>query len=305
MSVIPVPIVDETFNMKADLPVITFDFDRLVADAKAMVSKYDGLLITEDQVKDIKKEMAEINVAKLRLDKARKEAVRKVSEPIKAFEGKIREVCAIFDHAYDALGAQVKEFERKEREEKRKAVQAMIDESIRLAKGANPAMADKFTLIVQEKWLNKTASFKAIQAEIDAAIADQIKAEAELQRLERKKAERRLLIENAVKSGNKTYGFDFPVSQFMTPQLTSLDVDAVVVLDHIEAFFKHKAHKKDMAQVIQTILKPVPAPASDPDPVSEVTLSIIFSYSTAKDAEVRETIATLKKLCATFAVRKR
>lgn len=305
MSIVPLPIVDETFNMQADLPVITFDFDRLVANAKAMVSKYDGLLITEDQVKDIKKEMAEINAAKQRLDKARKEAVRKVSEPIKAFEGKIKEVCAIFDHTYDALGTQVKEFERKEREEKRISVQDMIDKAIRLAKETNPAMADKLSLSVQDKWLNKTATVKAIQGEIDAAIADQIRAEIELQRLEQQKAERRLLIENAVKNGNKNYGFDLPVSQFMTPYFESLDVDAVAVLDHIEAFFKDKAHKRDMAQVVQTISKAIPVPASDPDPVSEVTLSIILSYSTAKDGEVRKAIATLKELCTSFAVRKR
>lgn len=301
MSIVPLPIVDETFNMQADLPVITFDFDRLVANAKAMVSKYDGLLITEDQVKDIKKEMAEINAAKQRLDKARKEAVRKVNEPIKAFEGKIREVCAIFDHAYDALGTQVKEFERKEREEKRLTVQTMIDESIRLAKEANPAMADKLSLAVQDKWLNKTTTVKAIQCEIDAIIADQIRAEVELKRLEQQKAERRLLIENAVKNGNKTYGLDLPVSQFMTPHFESLDMDAVTVLDDIEVFFKETVQKTDMAQ----LPKPVPATVPDPAPASEVTLSIILSYSMDKDAEVREAIATLKKLCATFAVRKK
>ena len=305
MSIVPLPIVDETFNMQADLPVITFDFDQLVANAKAMVSKYDGLLITEDQVKDIKKEMAEINAAKSRLDKARKEAVRKVSEPIKVFEAKIKEVCAIFDHTYDALGAQVKEFERKEREEKRVAVQAMIDEALRLAKEANPAMADKLSLAVQDKWLNKTATAKAIQGEIDATIADQIRAEIELQRLEQQKAERRLLIENAVKNGNKNYGFDLPVSQFMTPYFESLDVDAVAVLDHIEAFFKDKAHKKDIEQFANANAKPVHASQPAPDSVSEVTLSIILSYSTAKDTEVRRAIATLKELCTSFAVRKR
>ena len=305
MSIVPLPIVDETFNMQADLPVITFDFDQLVANAKAMVSKYDGLLITEDQVKDIKKEMAEINAAKSRLDKARKEAVRKVSEPIKVFEAKIKEVCAIFDHTYDALGTQVKEFERKEREEKRVAVQARIDEAIRLAKETNPAMSNILSIAVKDKWLNKTATVKAIQGEIDAAISDQIRAEIELQRLEQQKTERRLLIENAVKNGNKNYGFDLPVSQFMTPYFESLEVDAIVVLDHIEALFKKDARKRDISQVVQTIPKAVPVPASHPDPVSEVTLSIILSYSTAKDAEVRKAIATLKELCTSFAVRKR
>lgn len=301
MSSIPLPMSEDNFNMQADLPVITFDFERLVSDAKAMVAKYDGLLVTEEQVKDIKKEMAGINAAKLRLDKARKEAVRKVSEPIKAFEAKIKEVCAIFDHAYDALGLQVREFERKEREEKRQSVQAMIDESIRLAKEANPSMADKFALAVQEKWLNKTSSFKSIQAEIDAAIVEQIKAEAELQRLEQQKAERRLLIENAVKSGNKTYVLDLSVSQFMTPQLTSLDMEAMSVLDHIETIFREKSQEKDNVQPAQ---EPTPLDApSGSDP--EITVSIILSYPQSRESEVRMAINHLKSLCLTFAARKR
>ena len=305
MSMIPLLIVDEAFNMQADLPVITFDFDRLVANAKAMVSKYDGLLITEDQVKDIKKEMAEINAAKHGLDKARKEVVRKVSEPIKGFETRIKEVCAIFDHAYNELGAQVKEFERKEREEKRVAVQAMIDKAIRQTQEANLAVADKLSLSVQDRWLNKTATNKAIQGEIEAEIAAQIRAEIELQRLEQQKAERRLLIENAVKNGNKNYGLDLPVSQFMTQYFESLDVDAVVVLDHIQAFFKETAHKNDIEQITKSNDKPVLASQPDAAPVSDVTLSIILSYSTAKDAEVRKAISTLKEFCNSFAVRKR
>lgn len=301
MNNIPLPMNDNDFNMRADLPVITFDFDRLVAEAKSMVAKYDGLLITEDQVKDIKKEMAEINAAKTRLDKARKEAVRKVSEPIKAFEAQIKEVCAIFDNAYDALGAQVKEFERKEREDKRQTVQAMIDDSIRQAKEDDPAMASKLSLAVQDKWLNKTTSIKAIQCEIDAAITEQIRAETELQRLEQLKAERRLLIETAVKNGNKAFGLDLPISHFMTPYYESLDVDALTVMSRIETFFEEKAHEQKIEQPTQEVAQPDMPEAAE----QEVTLSIILSYTTAKESEVRMALSRLKSLCASFVVRKK
>lgn len=301
MSNIPTPLSADVFNMRTDLPVITFDYDRLAASAKAMVAKYDGLLVSEDQVKDIKKEMAEINAAKLRLDKARKDAVRRISEPIKAFEARIKEVCAIFDHAYESLGAQVKEFERKEREEKRLYVQTLIDEPLRLAKDADPALAYKLTLAVRDKWLNKTATFKAIQEEIDAEIAGQIRAVNERRRLEQQEAERRLLIENAVKSGNKAYGLDLHVSRFMTPSLMSLDVQASSALDHIEAFFKEKAQEKDAAPAIQKASQP--EPVSVPDP--EVTATIIFSYPQSKENEIRMAVNRLKSLCLSFAARKK
>lgn len=224
----------ENIDISQTLPVIGCDYDGLKNWALAYVSRYKDLVITEDQVKEIKKDMAEINKAKQRIDKARIEAVKAVSAPIKAFETKIKEICGIFDDAYNSLGNQVKEFEETEREQKRDQIKDLWKEKINAASDAYPNMSGKFTVQFPANWLNKSYSLKSIDREIDLYIQNQIEAEQERQRIEKAQSERRLLIENAVRAANEKYKTDLPLYPFMEPPYTDIEKDAAEILAIIE-----------------------------------------------------------------------
>lgn len=114
-------------KIEPKLPVLSFNFEQLKAWATSLTERYANMVVTEEAIADVKRDMADINRAKKIVDDSRKEAVRRVSEPIRIFEGQIKEVCAIFDTAYSKLGEQVKTFEDTQREEKRNHVQRCFD----------------------------------------------------------------------------------------------------------------------------------------------------------------------------------
>ncbi len=67
----------QDLKLQTTLPALSFDAEAL---------KVWALSLTEEAVADAKKDMAELNKAKKSIDDARKEAVRRLSEPIRAFE---------------------------------------------------------------------------------------------------------------------------------------------------------------------------------------------------------------------------
>lgn len=220
------------------LPALSCDYEGLKSWATAMTAKYENLVITESEVKDIKVDMAELNKAKQKLDRARIDAVKAVSAPIREFEGQIKEICGIFDKTYRALGEQVKGFEAKEREEKRAKVQTIADRYLANALKDYPRFEGKLGVTIEERWLNKTITLKKVEEEIVNILDGQIKLGLAIEARKKAQSERRLLIEKAVMAGNERLGINLPVSEFMCAPYTDLELDGVTVLSKINGLME-------------------------------------------------------------------
>ena len=290
-----VPMTDEAFNMRTRAPAIIFDYEGLETRAKAIVAKYEGLVVSEDQVKDIKKEMAEINALKIRLDSARKEAKRQIEIPVKAFEAQVKKICAIFDRTYAALRAQVDAFVEKEREEKRAKVQPIIEEELQ---GASARVAP-FPIPIQESWLNKSTTLKAVREAVRDIIEQRIQSEAARKQAEQARTERTSAIEQAVKAANAEYGTALTVAQFMSAGNLNLETPLTDVTVGIMQAAQAAANAQAARQ----------APAATPraqatEAAPETSLSIILRFRTENEGAVRFALKNLKNLCTEFAVRK-
>ncbi|MDE6733884.1 MAG: DUF1351 domain-containing protein [Desulfovibrio sp.] len=281
--------------MRTRAPAISFNYAGLEAQAKALMSKYEGLVVSEDQVKDIKKEMAEINALKIRLDSARKEAKRQIEIPVKAFEAQVKKICAIFDRTYAALRAQVEAFVEKEREEKRGKVQAIIDEELQAAS----ERVAPFPLPVQESWLNKSTTLKSVREAVRDIIEQRIQSEAAQRQAEQARTERASAIEQAVKAANAEYGTALTVAQFMSQPNLNLETP----LTDVTLGIMQAAQAAANAQAARLVPAATPrAQAAQAAPVT--SLSIILRFSTENEGAVRYALDNLKKLCTEFAVRK-
>lgn len=191
-----------------------FNFEELKKWALEKVEKYQNLMITEDQVIDIKKEMADINKYAKEIDAKRKEFEKQYKARIDPVLAQILEIKGIFDSAYNGLKTQVDSFEAAEREKRRIAVQDLIDETIR-TEGLQE-YANRFAM--QEKWLNKSTSKKSIKDDIQI-IANDIKALIEAQEQARKQQEEKIeLVKTLYKAKVEAYGFDIGKEAFFLSQ---------------------------------------------------------------------------------------
>lgn len=307
----------QDLKLHATLPALSFDYAALKSWALAMTEKYTGLVVTEDAVIEAKKDMAELNKAKKTVDDARKEAVRRVSEPIRTFENQIKEVCGIFDTAYAALGDQVKRFEDVQREQKRKDIASLITEGNQNAFGE----PDFLAIPIQDKWLNKTTSIKSIREDIVAIIERHMEEEARKSALEQARQDRAAAIENHVVSMNKLRGLNLPLSRFLGGNALSLDMPLAKVLLDIEERFKievdlRKAEESAKASLAATSAEQKPTPIEqtgtkpDQQAMPQATaqtraMSIVLEYDLINEAQVKVCLENLKTLCTSFGARYR
>lgn len=118
----------DTISINQTLPAITCDYELLRQWAKSITEKYQDLVVREEDIKAIKTDMAELNKAKQKLERARIDTVKAISAPIREFEAQIKDITCLFDAVYKSLADQVKVFEDKEKEEKLAQVKGIIAE---------------------------------------------------------------------------------------------------------------------------------------------------------------------------------
>lgn len=307
-------------KIEPKLPVLAFNFDQLKAWATALAERYASIVVTEDAIADVKRDMAELNKAKKAVDDARKEAVRRVSEPIRAFETQIKEVCGIFDDAYGKLSGQVKAYEDAQREAKRKDIEGLIIEANMNAFG-EPAFLD---IPVQDKWLNKTTSVKAIREDIAAIIDRHMEEEQRKRALEQARQDRAAAIESHVKALNQQYGYDLPVAVFMGASFLDVNTPLADVLKRVAHYFQLEKEKleqqaKKAAAASRPVATPQPATSAptdvtppaqsasveNPAPAETRAMSIVLEYDVANEAAVKACLENLKTLCVNFGARYR
>ena len=279
------------------LPVLAFNFEQLKAWATEIAERYASIAVTEDAIADVKRDMAEINKAKKAVDDARKEAVCRVSEPIRSFESQIKEVCSIFDAAYSKLGEQVKAFEDAQREERRLKVEAIIQGRLS-HEGAD------IQIPMREKWLNKSTSAATIKAEISEILARHHEEEHRKRELEQAKQDRAAAIENHVRTLNERYGLNLPVSRFLVHMGTFSSASLADVLADIEksyAVIMHQ-HKAEQAKQEQPRTAEPDVSASQ-GPAQTRAMSVVFEFETQFQHRIAEHLEAIKRMCISFHAR--
>ena len=301
----------QELHIKETLPALSFNYDQLKEWAHGLTARYADMVVTEDSVADVKRDMAELNKNKAKLETARKEIVRRLSEPLRAFETQIKEICGIFDETYSRLGDQVKGFENAQREQKRKDVEGLIIEA-NMNNFGNPAALD---IPIQEKWLNKTTSWKTIREDLAAIVQRHFDDLKQKQALEQARQDRAASIENYVKTLNREYGYDLPLALFIGDSFLDASVSISDVFKRIAHYFtleKEKLERQAQKEASTTAAvsqqkAPAAAPATKPvpDPAQTRAMSIVLEYDVNNEARIKACLENLKPLCAKFGARYR
>ena len=148
---------------------IEFNFSELKQEIEERTASYVGLVYSEDQIKDAKKDAAMLRKFTKALSDERIRVKKDLMKPYEEFEGKIKELTGIVDKAIGEIDVQIKSYEEQKKQEKLENIQEYynsIEEDDLKWLG--------FPAIYNEKWLNASVSMKSIQEEINARL-EQIK----------------------------------------------------------------------------------------------------------------------------------
>lgn len=136
-----------------------------IAEAKAYALElkeyYSTLVFTDDQLQDAKSERASINKVVKKIADYRKSIIAEFKKPIETFEQTAKETEKILKETADFVDIQVKNFENKEKEEKKQHIEEIFIQQVEELKGI--VGLEK---IFDEKWLNKTTKLATVEQEI-------------------------------------------------------------------------------------------------------------------------------------------
>lgn len=138
---------------------IKWNNEELKTEIAAKMEEYKGLVFTEENITDAKKDRANLNKLKNAFEDERKRVKKLCMEPYNRFEQQVKEVTSLIDEPICLIDSQIKEVEQAKKEEKRKRV----EELFRTIGFQSFVSLDN---IWDEKWLNATVSLTKIEEQM-------------------------------------------------------------------------------------------------------------------------------------------
>lgn len=107
---------------------ITFNYEELKQELTEKVSMYETLVYTDEQIKEAKVDKASLNKLKKALNDERIRREKEYMKPFDDFKAKINEIMDIIDKPLALIDKQVKEYEIKQKQEKKEQIKELWSE---------------------------------------------------------------------------------------------------------------------------------------------------------------------------------
>lgn len=149
------------FSPTGEDPVrrIDWNYDELKTQLASKLEEYKGLVYTDEQITEAKKDKASLNKLRSAIEAKRKEVKARCLEPYNAFEAQIKEIVAMIDEPISLIDSQIKDYDAKEAERKKDDIKAAFDAA---------GFGDYVTLdkVWNPRWINKSYSLKQIKQDL-------------------------------------------------------------------------------------------------------------------------------------------
>ena len=145
---------------------ITFNYEELKYELTEKVKMYETLVYDDTQIKEAKADKANLNKLKKALNDERIRREKEYMKPFNLFKEQVNEIIGIIDKPIAVIDAQVKEYEEKEKGEKRQKIEAYWQGELREDITTIPPEWLKLEQIWDDRWLNKTVSIATAKEDI-------------------------------------------------------------------------------------------------------------------------------------------
>lgn len=135
--------------------------------ARQYAAQYAGLMVNEENLKEMEEVKKEIAGKRAKLDEFRKAAKKDFEKPLKQFESEVKDVLNVLQEVEIPIAEQIQKYEDRRREEKSKEIQRWI-ETMAGAAGLRPSFAKMLT--VQIEYTNRTATKSKVTQDISRRI---------------------------------------------------------------------------------------------------------------------------------------
>lgn len=269
-------------EVSKQLPVINTNFDEVKISLLATVSKYKGIIVTEDGLKDCKATQKELSGLRNKIDGYRKAVKKEVLVPITEFENECKELEKLIVDVETPIKEGITVFDNMRREEKKTKALEFIAESVQ-----SHQLSEKYAkrLTVLDKYLTLTGSLKAIKEDIkQRALMLVQEQDRELGIMQ--------VIQGTIKGANETIKTPLKLSNFQN--LIDMNYPIAKIIEEIN---KRAAMIREAEKP-----KPVEPPKEEIKPIEQVIeqTSIQFDNKAAEPIKKEELFFYDLKIIANF-----
>ncbi|KYL03910.1 DUF1351 domain-containing protein [Fusobacterium necrophorum] len=218
--------------------IIEFNFNEIKTSLEEYSEKYVGLVVTEENIKEMTDAKNELGKIEKSIDSYRLEQKKEMEKPIKEFEAKCKELIEVVKKVSIPIREQLNSFEEKRKTEKEKEVKKIIEKIIEKF-GLDETYA--FQLTIVPKYLNKGQKEKDTIEELEQRAMLLKKSQEQEEQLKKMKEEKINLIEKTIQKNNEEFGVSLKIVDF----LSLVDKEFSEILEHIEKTVKQELEKKN------------------------------------------------------------
>lgn len=244
--------------LSADLSITT-NFEDVKNNLQAITEKYKGLVVTDQNQKDMEKTLREVVSLRTSIQKFEVNGKRKLRKPVDQFAEACKELLKIVNEAERPLWEQLDAYEARRQEGVTKVILHKYEEM-----ALDAGIREEFrSCEILSKWMNKTAKLKDIYEDISHLVSEQATAQKQHDDLKELRNSRRELALLQIEKSNRDYALATPITEdFLTDEL--LDTSAEIIKNTIneEALRRHEMDEN--ARQVSSPAVSAPPPAAKP-----------------------------------------
>lgn len=246
---------------------ILWNYTTIKKALRAALEKYQGLIVTEDNLRDMERAHREIVNYRTQLERFKKRVRSEYDKPKTDFTNKCNQLLNIVSLVEAPLKSQLDEYETRREDVLKEHIHALFFDMARRA-----GISEEFaTLDFKDKWLNRTQKWKDTVADVEAQVAECGRLQSEKRQLEELINLRREMLERFIADKNEELQLARPIKlEHMRPDILNMstaDARAIVTKVAEEEAAREAEVKKQMEAAEQRKREEAESKAAAPAPV--------------------------------------
>lgn len=244
---------------------MTWNNAELAKYLEEKLEKYNGLVVTEDNLKEMKSVLKEIVSIRTKLTRFGADKKRELKIPYNTFTAELEQVLAVVSRVENPIANQIGEFEQQEMLKRKETVLKMVEDK---AQSLGIREEYKNRVMPNPKWWeNKTAKMSDVALSVEEMLKGVLEQQQNDDDLKRMQAEKVEMIKMKIDLFNQNYALDTPIQyeeiQHRVGNVPFGELDSVIAEEfekRLEIELKAKEPQEPVVQVVEKdeTLEPTP-----------------------------------------------
>lgn len=235
---------------------MTWNNAELAKYLEEKLEKYNGLVVTEDNLKEMKSVLKEIVSIRTKLTRFGADKKRELKIPYNTFTAELEQVLAVVSRVENPIANQIGEFEQQEMLKRKETVLKMVED-----KAQSLGIREEYKNRVTPNpkwWENKTAKMSDVALSVEEMLKGVLEQQQNDDDLKRMQAEKVEMIKMKIDLFNQNYALDTPIQyeeiQHCVNNVEFSELDGVIAAEfekRLEIELKAKAPQEPVEATVE------------------------------------------------------